>query len=548
VGLALTGVSAIEAIKAPAANAAGSWIRALCENPDHSPAPSEGMSSFTTGTPGASSNNTTHCAPGSPMVAGLSWAAPAAVGTSETLQYTPPAGSTLAGGTLSVGLSADGRGMNASGVAAVYTPALAYDASNVVIQCAAGLAPCSGTTNDYAGTVVLPANRGGSLFLSASCGGNPGFVCDSAGSHGAWSLVLLGSANLLLRNDTVPAAADFSGSLLEPGAHGSASVAFTASDPGGPGVLRVTGAVDGQVLASLTPNTNAGRCVPVATDAATGALIFDWQQPCPQSVPVILTLDLSSLADGPHQLKITVTNAAQNTSTVLNQTINTSNRTTISGKLTRAPHGEQPVYAIVLDRGTQRLMHRAQRGWRHSALTLSGTLHTAAGVPAPGVALTLLTRTAGHDATRAADRAVSDAAGHFALRAPRGPSRALTIAYGPQPQGSDGPGVVTIHETVTPALALHVALPGHGRVRFTGRLKIRPLGKPRPLVVLEVLNHHGRWQSLGSPVRVSAWGRYTLRYDGGSSVIGKSYSFRAVAPATRLYAIAISPIRKAVVR
>ena len=47
---------------------------------------------------GNGSNNGTVCGPGSPMSAILSTDAGVAVGSNETLQYTPPGGSTLTGG------------------------------------------------------------------------------------------------------------------------------------------------------------------------------------------------------------------------------------------------------------------------------------------------------------------------------------------------------------------------------------------------------------------------------------------------------------------
>ena len=41
---------------------------------------------------------------------------------------------------------------------------------DVFFQCAAGLTPCAGGTNDFSGTLELPGGRGGSLYLCAGCG------------------------------------------------------------------------------------------------------------------------------------------------------------------------------------------------------------------------------------------------------------------------------------------------------------------------------------------------------------------------------------------
>ena len=121
---------------------AGQWMQVSCANPDESPAPSQGWTSFTTGSTGYASNNGTSCTPTSAMYALLSTDAAAEVGTGENLQYTPPSGSTLAGGNVDVSLYADGYGAAASGTAVLYTPAFAYDGSDVFFQCAWGLSRC----------------------------------------------------------------------------------------------------------------------------------------------------------------------------------------------------------------------------------------------------------------------------------------------------------------------------------------------------------------------------------------------------------------------
>ena len=137
-------------------------------------------------------------------------------------------------------------------------------------------------------------------------------------------------ADLLLTNTAAPAASGFSGSLLSPDAHGTADIAFTATDPNGPGVYNVTVQIDGNPVYNATPNTNQGKCASVGTDSTSGALMFDWQQPCLQTETVDIPVDTTALTDGQHELKVIVTDAAQNSSTVLDQTITTLNRTTVS--------------------------------------------------------------------------------------------------------------------------------------------------------------------------------------------------------------------------
>ena len=125
------------AVVVPAAASAAPWMRVSCQNPDGSPAPSEGWTGGAVGNVSLGSTNNTNCAPGTPMYAALAMPAPAADGSSEYLAYTPPAGSTLVGGSLLVGLQANGYGFRAAATAAMFTPAYVYDASNVFLQCVA---------------------------------------------------------------------------------------------------------------------------------------------------------------------------------------------------------------------------------------------------------------------------------------------------------------------------------------------------------------------------------------------------------------------------
>ena len=92
---------------------------------------------------GYGSNSGTACGPGSPMFAILSADAPVGVGSAETLQYSPPAGSTLTGGTARRRDVRRRQATDASGTAVAYTPEYAYDGSNVFFQCASGLTPCA---------------------------------------------------------------------------------------------------------------------------------------------------------------------------------------------------------------------------------------------------------------------------------------------------------------------------------------------------------------------------------------------------------------------
>jgi hypothetical protein len=194
---------------------AGTWVEVSCENPNLSAAPNEGWTDFAAGG-GNGSNTDTSCAPGNPMFAILSTNVAVPVGSDETLQYTPPGGSALAGGSVDIALNGEGYGDDASGTAIAYSPEYAYNGSNVILQCSAGQPACASASTPYkwAGVLALPSNRGGDFYLSAGCGGTGGQACDVGGSEGAWSLVRLWWADFLLSNNSTPAAGAFSGALL----------------------------------------------------------------------------------------------------------------------------------------------------------------------------------------------------------------------------------------------------------------------------------------------------------------------------------------------
>jgi hypothetical protein len=310
---------------------AGEWMQVSCVNPGGTAAPSDGWTSFTEGTPSIADDNDTQCSPGHPMFAQLGNQVVAHDGDGEVLQYRPPAGSTLVGGTMVVNMSAFGGDTFSTAQAVLYEPKFTSDASDVFFACVDGQG-CGGSGDSYSGTVTLPADRAGNLYASAICTALSQDSCQKnvTGNNGNWALTEVASANLLLSTPAAPGAGGFSGSALQPGVTGTGHLVFTASDAGGPGVYEVAAAIDGRQVFVATPDANGGECVPVGTDPSSGALMFDWQQPCPANVAADIPVPTSGLADGAHNLTVAVIDAARNTSTVFDQTITTSNPQTIT--------------------------------------------------------------------------------------------------------------------------------------------------------------------------------------------------------------------------
>jgi hypothetical protein len=514
---------------------AGEWMEVSCVNPNQSAAPSQGWTSFAAGG-GYGSNNGTGCGPGSPMFAILSSDAAVGVGSAETLQYTPPGGSTLIGGSVDVGMYADGGGYNASGTAVAYTPSYAYDASDVFFQCASGLTPCANASNDFAGVLGIPGGRGGNLYLSAGCGGASGYACNSGGSEGAWSLVRLWWANLLLANGATPTASGVSGTLLSPNASGTQELTFDASDPGGPGVYAVTAQIDGKTLYSGTPDDNGGECVPVGSSG--GALMFDYSQPCRTSESVDLPINTTALPDGQHTLKVTVEDAAGNSAVVYDGTISTKQpsenslgaqpgpgtSTGSSPAATRVavPNGTTASRTARLALGVKR---RITRAYARRALRVTGRLLDGRGHPIAGATLDVLQQIGGSPTLAVIGHAKSRANGTFAAAVPGGPTRTIEIAYRAFSTDASYAAAAKIVEAVDAGVKLSVSpyrTGSEGTITLSGQV-LGPV--PAQGVAVELLVHYrGRWEPFRVP-QTDSRGRFEVVYQfqGG---IGR-FPFRA---------------------
>jgi hypothetical protein len=261
-------------------------------------------------------------------------------------------------------------------------------------------------------------------------------------------------------------------------------------------------------------------------------------------------VNTTALSDGEHTLKVTVTDAAQNSSVVYD-TITTSNRTTVSSLLSSpvaSSPAAEPTYAIVLDKHTAALGKIARCSFAASALTLSGELRNPAGAPAPNVTVSLLAQEGSPPAGSLVVLAhtTSNAAGEWVLHAPKGPSRLLRIVYGSATNAANASAGVVISEIVSPVLDLHVGTPGGARLVFSGRLAISPMGSPRPLVTIETKAGQ-EWEAVGHAIRVNANGTYRYVYHSSPLTLGRRFVFRAQTPATSLWQAARSLIHEAAV-
>jgi hypothetical protein len=340
-------VAALICLACAASASAGQWVQVSCVNPNGSASNGEGWTSAVAGPYATGATAVTVCSTGSPLSAQLSYifGTPPSFGSTSTITYTPPAGSSLAGGSADVSLAAYASGTSS---APAYSFAqVASPATNTLKVCADG--QCDGN-GQFSGTVDLPADTGGVFIAEVGCSDlvQTTDACSEGEQDNEYAEAEVVSADFLLSTEAAPQASNFSGSVLQPRASGTASLVFDATDPAGastdapsgPGIYRVTVLVDGTPVWSATPNDNSGACVPVGTDPASGALMFDQQQPCPPSETVDVPVPTATLADGRHRLTVSVEDAAGNSATVLDQEISTLNP-----QLTPAPRGGRAVRA-----------------------------------------------------------------------------------------------------------------------------------------------------------------------------------------------------------
>lgn len=502
---------------------AGEWAQVTCTQPDGQPAPIEGWNPEAVSGGGDYSNAYSTCGQaGGALIAESSNQWPQSRYSGYLWHYAAPGGSTIAGGTMSLNLYAP------QGQAYVATPGNSYP-DDVVTNCQFNL-PCAENGGDggpFSGTVAIDHLGGTNLYAQAEClgSGQPGTSTEACpegdGGNGVNAQATIYAADIELANESTPAGSSFAGTLLDAGAGGTADLTFSASDPGGPGVYRVIVEIDNTVVYEDTPDRNGGRCASIGT-YASGVSEFLFSQPCKQSVAVDVPVDTAKFANGQHELKVTVQDAAGNSSLVYDGIISLNNPN--AGADSAGLNGGSPgpangtnasENATLTARWTRTGRPHLTSGYGR-AQTVVGRLTAAGGEPIAGALIDLTETPAyGGAKTIAMSSPRTGPNGRFQLRLPADiSSRTLHLAYRSHLLDQRPVATRTLVLSVRAAIALRIAprvASVGGRIFFGGVLHGGPIPPGGKQLVLEARSAGTPWLEF-DVIRTGAGGRFHFSY------------------------------------
>ncbi len=298
--------------------------------------------------------------------------------TGQTWLYKAPHDSTIAGGVLSVQLTARHGG------ALIAAPVK----GNLIPLARCESPGCSSFDRD----VPITAVGATELYETASCFPNGEGVCPAENfapgeANGVFAAEAnISSAQIILSTNATPTGSGLSGTLLNTTVAGKGTLSFTATDPG-PGVYQARAKIDGKQVWAQTPNLNEGKCV--STGTTEGVRAFNYAQPCPAETAVHAEINTAGLTDGPHALAVEVEDAAGNTATVYSGTIAIDNHPPPPrGPANGTPASDQATLTVAWQSAKGKPSRSAHLASRYGLSHLvSGRLTTPAGAPIAGAAI-----------------------------------------------------------------------------------------------------------------------------------------------------------------
>jgi hypothetical protein len=521
---------------AAASAVAGSYHVYSCVQPDGRPAPTDGWSGSITG---PFMNLMNDCSSGGELVAEIDSQVAQPVGATATWTFSAPWFASIRAATLwRAYLNLDG-GENPWIVDYIAAPNNVYDATDAFDVCASrecrfrGYPP--GTASRFApgNRVVVPIgnlNEATHIYMDTACAGSPGASCPAmpAPNDGYMTRARLLAADVMLAVSTTPSASAVGGSLLTNDTlNGPQDIQVTASD-NGPGVYQTIFQIDGNTVERQVIDPNEGRCQDVG-QTNDGDAAFLYLQPCPIQVNAAdVSFDPSPISDGPHQLRVLVSDAAGGTTTILNHPVIVDNNGAYTTLLARGACNGMSCddHARLIATSKQRTSFT--RHLSRSELTLTGRLVDHTGAPITGAQVQLLYRASEAGASMRQVGSVStDQSGAWAFKVPDGPSRLLRVAYFSHMKDATPAAQLDYHERVDAAVSMRV--PGRVRVGralvFYGQLAGGYVPRQGEPVQMEIF-YAGRWRTI-EVLNTNRHGRWAYRYV--FSIGGGSYLFRAVA-------------------
>jgi hypothetical protein len=319
---------------------AGSFHVYACRTPDGEVAPVDGWSESVAQANDEIANS---CPTGGGLLAALKTGhTHPADEDSVTWTFSAPAGETIGAATLwRAGDTLGGADVGAESSYLFWFAGVANSGNSTQVfdECAAS-GPCSreGSFADPLATnnrLLVPetALHSPYLFLTASCGSHVfGAACPAGGGdeNGNAAIVELFAADLTITQETAPTVKEVSGALATAATvSGTSDVAFTATDPAS-GIYQAVFQLDGQTVSSTALDSNGGRCVNVG-QTTDGLPAFLYTQPCAHSVTADVPLDTTALSNGTHNLVVLVTDAAGNSTPVVDRQVTVANATPTGG-------------------------------------------------------------------------------------------------------------------------------------------------------------------------------------------------------------------------
>ena len=306
-----------------------------------------------------------------------------------------------------------------------------------------------------------------------------------------------------------------SGGLVDPDRtlSGVQGLSISARDEGA-GLYEAALEIDGREVTSRRFDDNDGAC----------RLPFTALDPCRLVANLSLSYDTAQLADGGHDVRVLVRDATQ-TNTVAYGPV----RITTANGAPGPPNGRNASAQARLSVGIDPRGRTSATVRYGRSAALRGRLIDEQGRPIADATLDLAARQERLGAAMQALGTVRTGAdGRFRYIVAAGPSRSVVVSYRARLGDPNAAATATVTLRV-PAAATLAASPRRlapgGTVRFTGRLRGRPLPRSGKLIDLQA-RERGRWKTFDS-VRTGARGRFAAKLRFTRRARRVTYPFRA---------------------